>query len=121
MTKDKVVSCKYEGGMVCMSSIDCSFTSVVSCLQANLLLAHKEISILKEKRNQKHSKVSIKWRNNSFYYKKKLKYLELWMKNKGIVVPGIEEMFAVNLDSELTKGEGIKSNEPIRDSNEKSV
>lgn len=116
MTKDKVVSCKFEGGMVCMSNIDCSFQSVVSCLQQNLLLAHKEISLLKEKRNQKHSKVSIKWRNNSFYYKKKLRYLELWLKNKGIEVPKTEEIFT---QQEVEVKE--KSSEPIRNNNEKKV
>lgn len=103
-------SCKYEGGMVCFYTSECTFPSLVVCLQQNLYLAQKEIFLLKEKRNLRHSKVSIKWRNNSFYYKKKLKFLEAWIKEKGMKPPKIEELFpqgsTVNLEPEITKDGG---------------
>ena len=92
-TKQENRSCRYNAGMVCFYNKECTYPSLTDCLQQNLYLAQKEISLLKEKRNQRHSKVSIKWRNNSFYYKKKLKYLEAWIKDKGIEVPKIEELF----------------------------
>ena len=92
-TKQENRSCKYEAGMVCFYTSVCTHPSLTICLQQNLYLAQKEISLLKEKRNLKHNKVSIKWRNNSFYYKKKVKYLEAWIKGRGMELPKIEELF----------------------------
>jgi hypothetical protein len=87
------VSCRYEPGMVCFHIGDCVFPSLTSCLQQNLYLAQKEISLLKEKKNQRHTKVSLKWRDSAFYHKKKLVALENWLKSKEIKIPSISELF----------------------------
>ena len=87
-------SCKYEAGMLCFYTKKCTFPSLVVCLQQNLYLAQKEITLLRERRNLRHSKASLKWRNTSFYYKKKLKYLEAWLKEHGVQYPKVEELFS---------------------------
>ena len=117
--KQESRSCKYDPGMVCFYTTACTYPSLIACLQQNLYLAQKEISLLKEKRNQRHSKASLKWRNNSFYYKKKLRYLEAWMKEKKIEIPTIEELFKgsfVNSEPEVTPKEEVKD-VGVRDSN----
>lgn len=117
-------SCRYEAGMVCFYNATCDFPSLVSCLQQNLYLAQKEISLLKEKRNLKHDKVSLKWRNNAFYFKKKNRYLEDWIKGKGMEVPTTEEIFPkdppINLESKNTTNEG-ETNERVRGDNSAGI
>lgn len=87
-------SCRYDAGMVCFHVGDCAFPSLATCLQQNLYLAQKEIALLKERRGLKHNKASLKWRDMSFYYKKKAKALEAWIKEQGHTVPTIEEIFS---------------------------
>lgn len=108
-------SCRYEAGMVCFHTGDCPYSSLALCLQQNLYLAHKEIALLKERRNLKHNKVSIKWRDTSFYYKKKSRALEEWVKRQGLSLPTLEELFSKeevdnerlrNVDEEATRAGG---------------
>jgi len=86
-------SCRYQAGFVCFYTGECKYPDVITCLQQNLFLAQKEISLLKERRNLKHSKVSLKWRDTAFYYKKKNKLLEDWIKGKGLKVPTVDDLF----------------------------
>lgn len=80
-------SCGYDAGMVCFYNRECRFTSLVDCLRQNLFLAQKELELLRKKRNERHTKTSIKWRDTSFYYKKRAKALETWIVKNGLVVP----------------------------------
>jgi len=53
----------------------------------------------------KHTTISLKWRDQAFYYKKRVKLLSLWIKAKGMQVPTIEEIqaiFPVEVEDEST-------------------
>jgi len=91
--------------MVCFHVGECSYPSLTACLQQNLYLAHKEISLLKERRNLKHTKVSLKWRDTAFYYKKRVKGIEMWAKEKGIKLPTVVETFSMKEEID----EGIRN------------
>lgn len=80
-------SCKYCPSMVCFSVTTCQFPSSEECLRQALFLAQRELAGMKEKANQKHTRMSIKWRDSSFYFKKKAKRLEKFIKANGLKVP----------------------------------
>lgn len=84
-------SCSYDSAMTCFSVEDCKFLSQLECLKAGLYLAQKELVILKQKRNLRHTKTSLKWRDSAFYYKKRAKTLTGWIKAKGLALPTIQE------------------------------
>jgi len=72
---------------VCFSTEDCAFKSSEECLKQALFLAQREIIGLKEKANMKHTRTSIKWRDSSFYYKKRVKQLLEIIKENGLESP----------------------------------
>lgn len=80
-------SCKYEPSMVCFSGNECKFENQVECLKQALFLCQRELAGLKEKANQKHSRMSLKWRDSAFYFKKRSKALETYIKASGLEVP----------------------------------
>ena len=97
-------SCKYDGEMACFHIGECDFPSLPACLKHNLLLSHRENALLRERKNLKHDKISLKWRETSFYYKRKCKELEEWIRKKGLEVPKIGELFG---SKEAKNGEVI--------------
>jgi hypothetical protein len=72
---------------VCFSIEGCKFPNVEECLRQALFLAQREIAGLKERANLKHTRISLKWRDSSFYYKKRAKQLEEFITKKGLEVP----------------------------------
>lgn len=88
-------SCKYDYGMVCFYTKVCTFPTLAICLQQNLYLAHKEISLLKESQSIKHSQMSLKWRNTAFYYKKRCRALEALIQDRGLELPNTQDLLKV--------------------------
>lgn len=86
-TKPLAQSCKHEPSMVCFSVDGCEFESMGECLKQALFLSQRELAGLKEKVNLKHSRMSLKWRDSCFYYKKRARQLEKFILEKGLTVP----------------------------------
>ena len=83
--------CQYSLKVPCFIIGDCTFPSELECLRQALFLSTNELSLVKQQRNIKHSKMSIKWRDQSFYYKKRCVALQEFIKGKGLSVPTVVE------------------------------
>ncbi len=95
----------------------CEFLDETACLRQALYLAQNEVAIFKQKRNLKHSKISIKWRDSSNYYKKRCIALQEFIKVNGLQIPTVAESSHdpdLNIIVEDTKGE---ENHELDDSN----
>lgn len=84
----------------------------------------REIEQLKMVRNIKHNRASLRWRDQAFYYKKKAKALEQWIKDKGFTLPRIEELLLKREDSDelrvcSTDTKKSKSSPPIVENDKK--
>ena len=66
----------YDSAYKCFKSEECKSTSLIACLKVALYLAWNELAELNRRRMQKHTAASLKWRDSSFYYKKRCKELE---------------------------------------------
>jgi len=96
--------CIHDIRIKCFVPVDCESANLVDCLKAHLYLTQKENEKLKATRLERHNKTSIKWRDQSFYYKKRLKLLTKWVQGKGLQPPTVEELFS-SLPKEIVKDE----------------
>lgn len=95
-------SCKYQPEMVCFYTSTCKFPSAIECLKQNLFLAQRELEVAKSKQNVRNTKQSLKWRDQSFYYKKRCRMMEDFIKAQGLVLPTYthqDKEVTLNVDS----------------------
>ncbi len=84
--------CKYDKEFTCFHMGKCDYEGLISCLKNSLIFLTREMEQLKYRQMQKHTAASIKWRNKSFYYMKKVKALELYLLNAYNKVPSSKEL-----------------------------
>lgn len=106
-------ACKYDSTFICYRWGDCPYGSFSVCLKTGLLSYARQLAELKARQMAKHSAASIKWRNQAFYYKAKVKSLERWIMLKGFTVPKTNELQGgtdgriCGSDKEKVGGEGL--------------
>ena len=82
--------CKYDNKFNCWKWSACSEQTLTTCLKNGIVLLSREVMHLKHHKMQKHTVASIKWRNSSFYYRRKCKTLECFILENGLKIPLIK-------------------------------
>jgi len=105
-------ACKYDDKFMCFKWEACVYSSLNECLKVSVMAQSRQLEHIKHRQMQKHSEVSIKWRNSSFYYKKKCKQLEAFLLTNGLELPSssVKENTNENLfrdNKEENGGEGL--------------
>lgn len=71
------MTCKLAKNFECpLSKHECNEHSLLECLQVASILLAKENNELKQKQLKRHSEISLKWRDQAFYQKKKAQKLQ---------------------------------------------
>ena len=85
-------------------SYDCSYPNLNECIGVNLPLILNELQSLRHRKMVRHSKTSLKWRNQAFYYKKVIKKLSYYIEYMGLEVPDVKLLDAVFKKVKIPKG-----------------
>ena len=91
--------CRFDGAFNCFKWEDCLFTDLQTCLKQGIVVACREVELLKHRQMQKHTTASLKWRNQAFYFKRRAKQLELCLQMHQLEVPSTEELERVELET----------------------
>ncbi len=85
--------CSYDQLVQCFNPLPCDSSSLLDCLKANLYYALRENEHLKSVKLAQHTKISLKWREQAFYYKKRLRLTLQWMEKHQFPIPTTEDLF----------------------------
>ncbi|KKK61560.1 hypothetical protein LCGC14_3013100, partial [marine sediment metagenome] len=86
--------CQYDNKHYCHLTFinKCAYESIISCLKAQVNDDRKRLAKLNYEIERGHTRLSIKWKDQSFYYKAKVKALEAYITDKGLDVPTVVEL-----------------------------
>lgn len=84
--------CNHDPKFICFKWGACTFPTLMECLKAGIVMYAREVEGLKKRQMLKHSEATIKWRNQSFYYKRKARALEAFLTSQGYEIPTPKEV-----------------------------
>lgn len=84
--------CSYDEGFTCFKWGTCPYTNLLECLKTSVVANAREIEHLKHRQMMKHSEATTKWRNQSFYYKRRARALEAYLASNKIDIPSAKEL-----------------------------
>ena len=90
--------CKHDKGFKCFKWGACPYDNLSTCLKVSVLAQARELEHLKHRQMQKHSDVSIKWRNETLYLRKKVTQLQYYISKNGLEVPSTSSLRALVKD-----------------------
>jgi hypothetical protein len=109
--------CQFNANVKCFVEKECIYINELECLQTQVLTYQQEIKNLTQKRFIIHDRTSLKWRDSSFYYKKRYKLLTKWLIKKGIEIPDLLKLEKESPDEKLSHSDKTSSESATSDNN----
>ena len=85
--KLETIKCKYDNEMPCIKWGACVHDTLLTCLRFALADTTCQLESLKHRQMLKTNLNTEKWRNSTFYFKRRSKQLEAYIVQNGLIVP----------------------------------